>query len=473
MSADLLSLTLIEASAALAARRVSSVELTQACLERAQAIQPRVNCFLALEADAALAEARAADDAMARGECRGPLHGVPLAHKDMFYRAGRVTTAGSKIRRDFVATSDSAVARRLYAAGAVWLGNLNMSEFAANPAGHNVHYGHCRNPWDPECITGGSSSGSAAAVAARACYGSIGSDTGGSIRVPASICGVVGLKLTHGRVSRHGAIPRSWSLDCVGPLARTARDCALLAAAIAGRDPADPVTSDLPVPDYAGVLERPVAKLRLGVPRNFFFDELDDSVRARLEAAADVLASLGMRRIEVAVPDQERVYTISDALGKSEAATMHGRWIRERPQDYSLFVRSRIEAGFHVAATRYLEALSLRGRILADFVAQAFGAADVLLVPVVSLQVPKLAQTEVGNPADVQRVIVRLTRCTRTINYLGLPAISVPCGFTDNGMPTGFQLIGRPFSEATLLRIAHQYQQVTDWHTRVPRAVPW
>jgi aspartyl-tRNA(Asn)/glutamyl-tRNA(Gln) amidotransferase subunit A len=471
VSAELCGLTLAAASQALVERRVSSVELTRACLDRAQAVNSRINCFLAIEPDEALAAARAADAAISRGERRGPLHGVPLAHKDMFYRAGKVTTGGSKIRRDFVATHDSAVARRLHAAGAVWLGNLNMSEFAANPAGHNVHYGHCRNPWDIRCITGGSSSGSAAAVAARACYGSIGSDTGGSVRVPASICGVVGLKPTHGRVSRHGAIPRSWSLDCVGPLARTAQDCALLAAAIAGRDPMDSTSSHLPVPDYAAALRRPVTGLRIGVPQNFFFDELDSSVRARLDAALDVLEACGMRRVAVTVPDQERVYTISDALGKSEAATMHGRWIRERPEDYSLFVRSRIEAGFHVPATRYLEALQLRGRFLADFVAHAFANADVLLVPVVSLQVPRLAETEVGNPADVQRVIVRLTRCTRTINYLGLPGLSVPCGFTDNGMPTGFQLIGRPFAESTLLRIAHAYQQLTDWHTYNPTQV--
>jgi aspartyl-tRNA(Asn)/glutamyl-tRNA(Gln) amidotransferase subunit A len=463
--------SLAQTARALRARKVSSVELTRACLARAEAINPRLNCFLSLEADDALAAARQADDALARGETRGPLHGVPLAHKDMFYRAGKVTTGGSKIRRQFVARDDSAIALQLEAAGAVWLGTLNMSEFAANPAGHNVHYGHCRNPWDPESITGGSSSGSAAAVAARACFGSIGSDTGGSVRLPAAVCGVVGLKPTYGLISRHGALPRSWSLDAIGPLARTVEDCALLTGAVAGRDPLDPTTAHLPVPDYQGSLRGGVGKLRLAVPSNFFFDGVDPSVRARLDAALKIFTGLGAELVDVAVPEQERLYTISDAVSKAEAATMHGRWIRERPQDYSLFVRSRIEAGFHIPATRYLEGLALRGRILSDFVGRVFEKADVLFAPVLPIQVPKLAQTEVGTPADVQRVIVALTRCTRNINYLGLPALAVPCGFTANGMPTGFQLIGRPFAEATLFRAGHAYQDATDWHTRLPTGI--
>jgi aspartyl-tRNA(Asn)/glutamyl-tRNA(Gln) amidotransferase subunit A len=382
-----------------------------------------------------------------------------------------VTTGGSKVRRDFVADIDSMIAKRLDAAGAIWLGNLNMSEFAANPAGHNFHYGHCRNPWDPECITGGSSSGSAAAVAARACFGSVGSDTGGSVRLPASLCGVVGLKPTYGRVSRYGALPRSWSLDAIGPLARTVEDCALLTAAIAGRDPLDPTSADLPVPDYHAALNRGVAGLRLAVPSNFFFEDLDDSVRSQLDAALVVLDRLDVKRVPVEVPDQERLFTISDAVVKSEAATMHGKWLRERPDDYSFFLRSRIEAGFHIPATRYLEAVALRGRILADFVTRVFSNADVLFAPVASLQVPKLAETEAGTPGDVQRVIARLTRCTRNVNFLGLPGLSVPCGFTANNMPTGFQLIGRPFSEGTLFRVGHAYQAETDWHTRSPTGI--
>jgi aspartyl-tRNA(Asn)/glutamyl-tRNA(Gln) amidotransferase subunit A len=471
MSAAIYDWSLTQAAEGLRARQVSSVELTRACLARAEAVNPGLNCFISIEAEDALAAAKRADDAIARGESRGPLHGVPLAHKDMFYRAGKVSTGGSKIRRDFIPGTDSAIAKRLEAAGAVWLGNLNMSEFAANPAGHNVHYGHCHNPWDPKSISGGSSSGSASAVAARACFGSIGSDTGGSVRLPAAVCGVVGLKPTYGRVSRHGALPRSWSLDSIGPLARTVEDCAVLAAAISGRDPLDPTTADVPVPDYSSLLHRPIRKLRLGVPSNFFFDSVDDSVRSRLDAAIDVLAGLGTAHVDVVVPDQARLFTISDAVVKSEAATLHGRWIEERPEDYSLFVRSRIEAGFHIPARRYLEAVALRGRILSDFVSRVFDTVDVLFTPVLPIQVPKLVETEVGTPTDVQRVIVDLTRCTRNINYLGLPAVSVPCGFTANGKPVGFQLIGRPFAEATLLRAGHAYQCATDWHTRSPTGI--
>ena len=471
MSRDLYELSLAAASAALRAKKVSSVELTRACLQRAETVNPKLNCFLGIEADDALASARRADAMLARSESRRALHGVPMAHKDMFYRAGKVTTGGSKIRREFIAQSDSTLAMQLEAAGTVWLGRLNMSEFAANPAGHNVHYGHCRNPWDLEHITGGSSSGSAAAVAARASFGSIGSDTGGSVRVPAAACGVVGLKPTYGRVSRYGAVPRSWSLDTVGPLTRSVEDCALLFAAIAGRDPMDPTTADLPVPDYHAALGSPLRPLRIGVPSNFFFDDVDASVQAQLDAALQVLVELGMARVDVVVPNQERMFAISDALGKAEAATAHAKWIRERPDDYSLFVRSRTEAGFHIPATTYLSVLALRGKILADFVRRAFGDADVIFAPVIPVQVPKLAATEVGNPADVQRVIFQLTRCTRTISFLGLPALSVPCGFTANGMPAAFQLIGRPYAEKTLFQLGHAYQNVTDWHLRTPTGI--
>jgi len=461
--------TLLEAAAALRAGRVTSVALTQACLERAAAVNPSLNCFLRFEADDALAAAHRADVEIAAGRWRGPLHGVPLAHKDMFYRSGKPCTGGSLIRRDFIAGYDSAMAERMAAAGAIWIGSLNMSEFAANPAGHNVHYGHCRNPWDRDSITGGSSSGSASSVAARACFGSVGSDTGGSVRVPASLCGVVGLKPTYGRVSRHGALPRVWSLDTVGPLTRTVEDNAAMMSVLAGRDPLDPTTADLLVPDYAALLGGGVRGLRLGLPKAFYLDGLAPSVRERLDEALAVLRSLGAVTVEVDLPDQQRLFTISDAVAKVEASTMHGRWMRERPGDYSLFVRSRVESGFHVPAARYLEALALRARLLQQFVEAAFTDADLLFMPVVPIEVPKIAATEVGSPADVQRVIVQLTCCTRNMNFLGLPGLSVPCGFTANSMPASFQLVGRPFSEATLLRAGHAYQQVTDWHRQVPQ----
>jgi len=468
MSTGLHELTLAAASAGLSAKQFSSVELTRACIARAEAVNPTLNCFLGIEADAALAAARRADDMRAKGEARGPLHGIPLAHKDMFYRKGKLCTGGSKIRGDFIAPVDSDLAKRMEAAGTIWFGRLNMSEFAASPVGNNVHYGPTRNPWNPQCITGGSSSGSGAAVAARATFGSIGSDTGGSVRVPAAACGVVGLKTTYGRVSRYGAVPRSWSLDTVGPLARTAEDCALLAAVIAGRDPADPTTSDVPVPDYHAALGTRLKPLRIGVPSNFFFDGIDPSVRTQVDAALKALVDIGLKPVDVEVPDIQRIFAISDAVGKSEAAAVHERWMRERPGDYSLFVHSRTEAGFHIPATAYLAGLSLRGRILADFMRRSFAQADVLFAPVLSGQVPTLAETEAGNVADVQRVIFSLTRCTRPINFLGLPSLSVPCGFTSNGLPAAFQLIGRPYAEATLLRLGHAYQQATDWHLRAP-----
>ena len=468
MSDALARLSLVEVAAAIADGRASSVEVTEACLARIDRLQPVLNCFISLEPEAAMAAARRADAARAQGAALGPLHGVPLAHKDMFYRQGKVSTGGSKIRRDFVADRTATVQARLASAGALYLGGLNMSEFAIGPTGHNVHYGPCRNPWDVERITGGSSSGSGAAVAARLIYGALGSDTGGSVRIPAALCGLVGLKPSQNRVSRYGGLPLSFSLDCFGPLARTVRDCARLTAVIAGPDPLDPTSSRAPVDDYEAACGRQIDGLRIGVPKSYSEVEPAADVARAMTESLKVLADLGAEIVELAVPDTAPLNPLSTIVTRSEAATIHRDWLIHRRDDYSPQVRRRLEIGLAIPATRYLEALSLRGQYLEAFADAVFAHCDVLHLPTVAIAAPGIVETDIGDSDALPAMLLRLTGFTRPINYLGLPALSVPAGFAEQNLPVAFQLVGRPFAEATLFAAAAAYQAATDWHTREP-----
>ncbi|MCW5605487.1 MAG: amidase [Burkholderiales bacterium] len=469
MSDDIVNLSLTEVAAAIRRGKLSSVEATRACLARAERVQPKLNCFISLEAEAALRAARKADRMLKkRGARLGPLHGVPLAHKDMYYRAGQISTGGSKILCDYRPTVTATVVERLERAGAIWLGSLNMAEFAANPTGHNDHWGHCRNPWNPLHMTGGSSSGSGSAVGARACFGSLGSDTGGSVRLPAAACGVIGLKPTYGLISRYGIMPRSWSQDTVGPLTRTAQDCARITRIIAGADPLDPTCATRPVPNYEKELSGSVRGLRIGVPSNHYYEGATDDVRRCMEASLEVFRSLGARAVEITVPDPARLFLLSNTISISEASTIHHRWMRERPQDYSLYVRTRIEPGYQIPVTAYLEALNLRAHFLEEFMRSVYSKVDVLHAPVMIIPPPTIAETEPRASGDVSGIVGRITRNTRPTNYLGLPALSVPAGFSRDGLPIAFQLMGAPFSEALLFRAAHLYQQETEWHVRAP-----
>ena len=468
MNDDILDLSLTEVAAAIRRGKLSSVEATRACLDQAQRAHAKTNCFIAIEADAALKAARAADRARGRGAKLGLLHGVPLAHKDMYYRKGKVSTGGSKILRDYRPDVTATVVERMYAAGAIWLGNLNMAEFAANPTGHNEHWGHCRNPWNTDHITGGSSSGSGAAVAGRACYGSLGSDTGGSVRLPAAANGVVGLKPTYGRISRFGILPRSWSLDTVGPLARTVRDCARLMRVISGADANDPTCSSNPVPDYEKALSGKIKGLKIGVPLNHYYEGASDEVRHCMQQSLDVFASLGAKIVELEVPDPQRLFDLSNAVTQSESSAIHARWMRERPQDYSMMMHARTEPGFHIPATVYLEALNARPRLTAEFVNTVFGKVDILHAPVFTMPVPTIAETLPGSAGEVAPLISRLTRNNRPANFLGIPALSVPAGFSASGLPLAFQLMARPFAEPELFLAGDAYQRVTDWHRRSP-----
>jgi len=468
MSTEPALMSLTSVAQAIADKRVSSREVTQSCLERIARWQPHLNAFMAIEAEAALKAANAADAALAQGGRRGALHGVPLAHKDMYYEEGHVVTCGSRIRRDFVAATTSTALQRLKDAGTIRLGSLQMAEFAYGPTGHNSHYGPVHNPFALDRITGGSSSGSGAAVAARLTFAALGSDTGGSIRMPAHFCGVTGLKTTVGRVSRAGAMPLSQSLDTVGPLARSAEDCAVLLGLMAGADPADPTAVAGPLPDFAAATTGSIKGLTIGVPTAFYVDDLDAEVAGVLDATIAVFKREGANIVQVDLPDQRQLTGASQLVLAVEAAAFHKRWMIERPQDYGPQVLMRLQNGLAVPAVSYLEALRWRGPALAAYLA-AVSDVDALIAPVSPIPAPTIAESDVGNGADAEAVIQQLTRFTRPINYLGLPALSIPSGFTRDGLPVGMQLVGRSFDEAMLLRIGAAFQRATDFHDRVPR----
>src|SRR5215470_6447314 len=367
----LMSLTAI--AKAIADKRVSSREVTQSCLDRIAKWNPRLNAFMAIEADEALKAADAADAALVQGGAKGPLHGVPLAHKDMYYDAGKVVTCGSLVRRDFVPTTTSTALQRLKDAGSIRLGSLQMVEFAYGPTGHNYHHGAVHNPWNTNHITGGSSSGSGSAVAARLTFAALGSDTGGSIRMPAHFCGVTGLKVTWGRVSRAGAMPLSQSLDTVGPLARTVEDCALLLGLMAGADPEDPTASTAPVPDYLAATTASLKGLRIGVPTAFYVDDLDADVAKVLDDTIAVLKREGADIVKVELPDQRQLTAACQLVLATEAAAYHKRWLIERPQDYGPQVLMRLQNGLAIPAVSYLEAMRWRGPALAAYLAAVEG----------------------------------------------------------------------------------------------------
>ncbi len=466
---SLTDLTLAEAAAGVAAGAFTAMELTEAALARIEAVNPKLNAFIRVEEETARAEAAAVDAQRAAGGPLGPLPGVPLAHKDMYYRAGGLTTCGSRIRREFRPETTSTALARLAAAGATYLGGLNMAEFAMGPTGHNEHFGPCRNPWDTARITGGSSSGSGSATGGRLCFGALGSDTGGSIRLPAGFCNLAGMKPTQTRVSRFGVMGLSFSLDNVGPLTRTVLDNALMLAAIAGHDPLDPTSAQIPVPDYAAAARAPrAAGVRVGVARGFFEQDADDAALAARDSALSALASAGARPVEVDIGDMARINALSAPLTAAEGATLHAHWLRERREDYGAQMLARVEAGFRFSAVDYLSAQQLRPRIVEDFVRRVFGECDVLLAPTFNIATPTIEETDVGSSQGFEHVIARISRCTRPFNYLTLPGLALPTPDTVAAMPGSIQLVGRPFGEASLYRLGAAYEAETGFSSRSP-----
>jgi aspartyl-tRNA(Asn)/glutamyl-tRNA(Gln) amidotransferase subunit A len=459
---QLAALTIAEAARAFRSRQLSPLELTRACLERIEALDGRLNAFITVLPERALAEAQEAETRLAAGQARGPLDGIPFAIKDLYETAGVRTTAGSKILADYVPQRDCTCVRRLTEAGMVLLGKLNMHEWAYGATTAVSHFGPCHNPWDLERIPGGSSGGSAAALAASLCLGSLGSDTGGSIRMPASLCGIVGLKPTYGRVSKQGVIPLSDSLDHAGPMARTVEDAALILQAIAGPDPDDPTTSDRPVPDYAASLKGDIRGLRIGVPQNDALSGTSEDVLQAVEEALRTLAGLGAKVVEVAVPWLIEATVIWPSIVGPEAAHYHRQHLEQRPDDISEQVRNRLLAGRNLLAIEYLRGLDVQRRIKAD-AAALFADIDLLVTPTTHVT---------AFPIDVELAGAspegRLHRFTAPFDITGQPAISIPCGFDPRSLPIGLQIIGRPWEEQTVLRAAHAYEQATDWHRRRP-----
>lgn len=452
-------------AAAIAEGRVASEAATSSALARIAALDPALRCFVRIDADEALSRARERDRERAAGRVRGLLHGVPVAVKDLFEQEGRVTTLGSVVRGNVPGRRTATVLRRLEASGAVCVGTLNLDEFAAGGTGDNPHHGRCRNPWDPARITGGSSSGTAAAVAAGLVPIAIGSDTGGSIRLPAAFCGVTALKPGWGRVSRAAVLERADAFDSIGPAAPAAVDCRRSFACIAGPDPDDPATLAMPPlePQDADA----VAGLRLGVALEPFAADCDPRVLAAVRQAVDALCGLGMRPVPVDLPDLDLMTALHQVVVKTCAARLHRETLRSMPERVSLAARSAIEAGLFLDPALARQALSLRAGSLRAFRDAVFSRADLLVLPVVGQVAPRHDALDGAQAASIQRFFSRSATALRFVNWLGLPALSLPCAPVA-GLPTGLQLVGPPLSEARLLAVGEAMQRTTPWHRARP-----
>jgi len=450
----------------LRSRRISPVELTEAYLERIERLNPAINAYVTVTGDRARADARRAADEITKSGPRGPLHGVPIALKDLCDTAGIRTTAGGKFFADHVPKTDCTVARRLREAGSVLLGKLNTHEFAYGVTTDNPHFGATRNPWDQKRIPGGSSGGSGAAIAASLAAGTIGTDTGGSIRIPAALCGAVGLKPTYGRVSKAGIFPLSFIFDHAGPITRTVQDAAIMLEAIAGYDAADPTSERVSVDRYTQALAQGAKGLRVGVPRRYFYERLDPEVGAALESALGVLGSIGASVRDVELPSSETAITSLFGLVLAEAKHIHAERLSARPQDFGADVAEILSQATPtgeelVAAMEATYALTRAMR-------ETLETVDVLVTPTTPIPAVKIGQRSVRTEGVEESPIFAMIRCTAPFNATHLPALSVPCGFTRDGLPIALQLAGRPFDESTVLAVGHAYEQATEWHRRKP-----
>jgi len=466
-SDDFTKMNLSEAADLVHKRKVSPVELTKACLARIERLNPHLNCFITVTGDAALAQAKEAESEIQRGRWRGPLHGIPVALKDLFDTAGVKTTAGSALFKDRIPTEDAEVVRRLNEAGAVLLGKTNMVEFAYGSNSAVSYFGAVNNPWDLAVIAGGSSSGSGAAVAAGLCFGALGSDTAGSVRIPAAICGIVGLKPTYGLVSNRGVVPLSWSLDHVGPMTRTVSDNALLLQVIAGYDPAETTSIRVPIPNYNPTRGKKTSALRVGVPREFFFEKLDPEVEAAVMNALSVFERLtaGLRDIVLpSRPDQQE--SIRSTVRAAEAYWYHFELVNKTPDLYQPETLARIRSGADVTTGAYIQGR----RDLAQArraIERVFESVDVLVAPTIAAPPPTTAEMNKDQQSSTQLNGMNIHN-TSPFNVWGIPTISVPCGFTRKGLPIGLQISGPNGGEPAVLQLAHAYEQATDWHTRAP-----
>jgi aspartyl-tRNA(Asn)/glutamyl-tRNA(Gln) amidotransferase subunit A len=454
---ELASLSARAVAAAIRDRKVSSLEATQAAIQRLIACHELTHCIVSLEAADALDAARATDAAIDAGRVSGALAGVPMAHKDMFDRAGRIASWGANLRADSPAERDATVIAAFKAAGALQIAALHLTEFAYGPTGHNYVLGHARNPWDPARITGGSSAGTAAAVAYGAIPMGFGSDTGGSLRLPAACCGVTSIKPTWGRVSRAGAMPLAPALDTIGLIARHVEDLAVGLGLLAGPDPRDPAAAQVAVPDYVAGLGEPVAGLRVGLDGRVASQAHPD-VQRMVDRVLAVLERLGLKRSTCAFPDWQTLDHLVQLVQLPDAAAAHAAFLRKRPQDYGPQVRARLEVGHFIPAVDHLTALRARGTYVQRTLDETFKDIDVAILPVLADPLPAISELDVGGGPSVQAAMARVVKFTRPINYLGLPTLTLPVP-RDGGLPNGIQLVGRPFAEAQLLAIGQAYQR--------------
>jgi aspartyl-tRNA(Asn)/glutamyl-tRNA(Gln) amidotransferase subunit A len=453
-------LSITEASRLIRDKKVSPVELTQSCLKRIERLNPKLNAFITVTAESALTQAREAETDIQRSHWRGPLHGIPIALKDLFDTAGVRTTAASGLFKDRIPAQDAEIVRRLKGAGAVLLGKLNMHEFAYGGSSVISYYGPVHNPWSLDHMAGGSSSGSAVAMAAGLCYGSVGSDTGGSIRQPSAYCGTVGFKPTYGRVSTRGVIPLSWLYDHVGPMTRSVADAAAMLQVLAGFDPEDSNSADQPVPDYSTAL-RQVGPLRVGVPRAYFYEGLHPDIENAMNVALAVIGKLAANVRDIEMPASN-----DTTILRAEAYAYHAENVKKSPELYQPETLKRIRAGEDVTTATYIQARRQVDQYRHN-IRKVFETVDLLITP--TTPVPPFTISELLADLDNLRTKEILSlRNTRPFNILGLPSISVPCGFTKSGLPIGMQISGAPWAEANVLRLAQAYEQQTDWHKKHP-----
>jgi aspartyl-tRNA(Asn)/glutamyl-tRNA(Gln) amidotransferase subunit A len=458
----------LKVAADVQAKRRAAADVVKDALARAGRHQEKFRAFIALTPDLARKQAERVDERVRKGE-KLPLAGVPFAVKDLIDVKGVPTTCGSKVFAKHTAKDDAVVVRRLVEAGAVLLGKLSLHECAFGFTGENPHHGDCKNPWDPARIAGGSSSGSAVAVALGVCPFTLGSDTGGSIRHPAALCGLVGLKPTYGRVSRTGVAPLSWSMDHVGPLTRTAADAAAVLKLLAGHDPDDEASSRREVPDYAAEIDKPIRGLRVGIPHTWFFESLQPAVADAVTAAIDKLASLGCKRVDVTLPHIEEVVGAHRAILFPEASSYHQPYLRGRAAEYGDDIRPLLQGGLFIPAVDYVKGQRVR-RLVRRAWAKVFESIDCLVTPTSPIVATRFGETEADLPRGKKPLVRAYLDLTLPFNLSGHPAASVPCGFSKERLPIGMQLVGKPFDEASVLRLAHHYQQATDWHRRLPPA---
>ncbi len=467
-AANILELSLANAAALVRDKQVSPVELVEACLRQIESTDDTLRAFITVFKDA-VEVARASEALIMAGHQLGPLHGVPIALKDNIATAGGRTTAGSKILADWIPDEDATVVKRLRSAGAILIGKTNMHEFAWGGTSANPHYGFVRNPWDTRRFPAGSSGGSGAAVAARTCYGALGTDTGGSIRLPSAVNGIVGLRPTIGRVSNAGVIPLAWSMDTVGPMTRTVQDCALLLGSIAGLDPADQGTAAVPAV-YPKELNANVEGLRIGVIPDYFFRHLQPAVERNVRAALQIYQDLGARIVELQMQHIHGNISAQLTVEACEPSAYHQGWLRERPEDYGEDVRQLLEMGELLFARDYIQAQRYRVLLREEFLSAFNRSVDVFICPTLPFTATEVGATTVvienGQEEDMLSAIMQFTGVP---SLTGLPSLNVPCGFDESGLPTGMQIIGRPFGEAALLGVGQAFQSATDFHTKCPQ----